>query len=82
MTISEKVVPWLNKHDDAIEWKFMTIAPKWKAACVPGLNTQLPAQIISQPAPAVSTTRTRPARKAVGCPHLPRKCGYPQPTRI
>jgi len=27
MTVCEKVVPRLNKHDDVIELKFMKIAP-------------------------------------------------------
>ena len=27
MTVCEKVVPRLNKHDDVIEWNFMKIAP-------------------------------------------------------
>ena len=27
VTVSEKVLPRLNKHDDVIEWNFMKIAP-------------------------------------------------------
>jgi len=27
VTVCEKVVPRLNKHDDVIEWNFMKIAP-------------------------------------------------------
>jgi len=27
VTVCEKVVPRLNKHDDFIEWNFMNIAP-------------------------------------------------------
>jgi len=27
VTVSEKVVQHLNKHDDVIEWNFMKIAP-------------------------------------------------------
>ena len=36
MTICEKVVSRLNKHDDVIEWNFMKIAPPtWRAGCAP-----------------------------------------------
>ena len=37
VTVCEKVVPRLNKHDDVIEWNFMKIAPlpKWRAGCTP-----------------------------------------------
>jgi len=36
VTVCEKVVPRLNKHDDVIEWNFMKIAsPKWRAGCAP-----------------------------------------------
>ena len=38
VTVCEKVVPRLNKHDDFIEWNFMNIAPsKWRAGCAPSL---------------------------------------------
>jgi len=37
VTVCEKVVPQLNKHDDVIEWKFMKIAPprnkSWLCPC-------------------------------------------------
>ena len=38
VTVCEKVLPRLNKHDDVIEWKFMKIAPapKWRADCARG----------------------------------------------
>jgi len=36
VTVCEKVVPRLNKHDDVIEWNFVKIAlPKWRAGCAP-----------------------------------------------
>jgi len=36
VTVCDKVVPRLNKHDDVIEWNFMKIAPpKWRAGCAP-----------------------------------------------
>jgi len=38
--VCEKVVPWLNKHDDVIEWHFVKIAPspKWRAGCAPAVT--------------------------------------------
>jgi len=36
VTVCEKIVPRLNKHDDVIEWNFMKIAlQKWRAGCAP-----------------------------------------------
>ena len=36
VTVCEKVVPRLNKHDDVIEWNFMKSPPtKWRAGCAP-----------------------------------------------
>ena len=38
--LCEKVVPWLNKHNDVIEWNFMKIPPpqKWRVGCTPELQ--------------------------------------------
>jgi len=43
VTVSEKVVPRLNKHDDVIEYNFMKIdfPPKWRAGCATGLYYSL-----------------------------------------
>jgi len=30
VTVSEKIVPRLNKHDDVIEWNFVKIAREWR----------------------------------------------------
>jgi len=41
VTVCEKVVPRLNKHDDVIKWNFMKIAPppKWRAGCAPAIGS-------------------------------------------
>jgi len=42
VTVCEKVVPRLNKHDEVIEYNFVKIAPprKWRAGCAPGLQSK------------------------------------------
>jgi len=40
VTVCEKVVPQLNKHDDIIEWISWKLPPppKWRAGCAPGVD--------------------------------------------
>jgi len=43
-TVCEKVVPWLNKYDDVIEWNFMKIPPRNEELVAP-LPTVIPVGI-------------------------------------